>query len=185
MDVFKGLPEILHRAIPRFQSFLTIFIRMCTTISYLPFQWLYPGAYQPLQPVAVLLVDLLKEPHSTEAHESQVLLEKIFSLLGPGGRITNTDSNPVTWSDQRHASKGAKQSWARLEKLRSKVWQKLGLDASVLWTRTIGESTLEPKSVGASQIQVSTSDMTEQPLSFSEQDKRFDSDHPLRTDLQK
>jgi len=158
---------------------------MCTTISYLPFQWLYPGAYQPLQPVAVLLVDLLKEPHSTEAHESRILLEKIFSLLGPGGRITNTNSNLVAWSDQRYASKGAKQSWARLEKLRSKVWQKLGLDSSVLWTRTIGKSTLEPESVDVSQIQVTTSDRMEQQLSFSEQDKRLDSDDPLRTDIQK
>ena len=130
----------MHRAIPRFQSFLSIFIRMCTTESYLPFQWLYPGAYQPLQCVAVLLIDLLKAPLSPEASKSQALLENIFSLLGPEGRITNGTLNVASWPNQRYASAGARQAWMRLEKLRSKVWQKLGLDHSVLWARTVGKT---------------------------------------------
>jgi hypothetical protein len=51
---------------------------MCTTESYLPYWWLYPGAYQPLQPVAVLLTDLLNKPQSLEASKSRALLEKTF-----------------------------------------------------------------------------------------------------------
>lgn len=49
-------------------------------------------------------------------------------------------SSPTNWPDQRHASTGSKQAWMRLEKLRSKVWQKLGLDHNVLWMRSISAS---------------------------------------------
>jgi hypothetical protein len=154
---------------------------MCTTISYLPFQWLYPGAYQPLQPVAVLLVDLLKEPQSLESQESRVLLEKIFSLLGPGGRINNSNSSMAKWPDQRYASKGAKQAWERLEKMRSKAWQKLGLDSSVLWMRTMGETTGQPENVDTSDLRAHTSEMAP----ALDQDRRSDNDHPPRTDIPK
>lgn len=121
---------------------------MSTTESYLPYQWLYPGAYQPLQPVAVLLIDLLSNPQSDESPKSRALLEKAFSMLGPGGHRMTNGSLPANWSEQRHASRGAKQAWMRLEKLRSKVWQKLGLDHNVLWMRSIGASTAQSKSPG-------------------------------------
>ena len=124
---------------------------MTTTESYLPFQWLYPGAYQPLQPVAVLLIDLLNNPQSGEALKSRVLLEKTFSLLGPEGRITNGTLSASCWPDQRYASVGAKQAWMRLEKLRSKVWQKLGLDHNVLWMRTIRKSVPQSESAGSAE----------------------------------
>ena len=113
---------------------------MSTTESYLPYQWLYPGAYQPLQPVAVLLIDLLNNPTSEESTKSQALLQQTFSMLGPEGRITNGVLSMNCWSDHRYASAGSKQAWMRLEKLRSKVWQKLGLDHNVLWMRSISAS---------------------------------------------
>jgi hypothetical protein len=136
----------LYRAIPRFQSFLAIFIDISTTESYAPYQWLYPGAYQPLQPVAVLLIDLLNNPKSEESARSRALLEKAFSMLGPGGRMTNGSLGVNCWPDQRYASGGSKQAWMRLEKLRSKVWQKLGLDHNVLWMRSISASKAPSKS---------------------------------------
>lgn len=121
---------------------------MSTTKSYLPYQWLYPGAYQPLQPVAVLLIDLLNNPQSEESSKSRALLEKTFSMLGPEGRITNGALGVNCWPDQRYASSGSKQAWMRLEKLRSKVWQKLGLDHNVLWMRSISASGRQSRSPG-------------------------------------
>ncbi|KFZ07010.1 hypothetical protein V501_06860 [Pseudogymnoascus sp. VKM F-4519 (FW-2642)] len=163
--------ELRTRAIPRFQSFLSIFIKMCTTDSYLPFQWLYPGAYQPLQCVAVMLIDLLKAPVSPEAAKSQSLLENIFSLLGPEGRISSGTLNVSSWPNQRYASAGAKQAWMRLEKLRSKVWQKLGLDHSVLWARTIGKTSQQSYSTDTAQAGSSMGQTTaQQPLPPNQND---------------
>jgi hypothetical protein len=158
---------------------------MCTTKSYLPFQWLYPGAYQPLQPVAVLLIDLLNNPQSSEASKSRALLEKTFSLLGPEGRITNGTLNVTSWSDQRHASAGAKQAWMRLEKLRSKVWQKLGLDHSVLWMRTIRKTVQHSESAGTAERWTPTSQIIVQQSPPSEQDKGPDANLLLGTEPQK
>ena len=154
----------IHRAIPRFQSFLSIFIDMCSSESYLPYQWLYPGAYQPLQPVAVLLIDLLKNPKSVEAAMSRSLLEKTFSLLGPEGRITNGALSVNCWPDQRYASAGARQAWMRLEKLRSKVWQKLGLDHNVRWMRTIRKTTPQSRSPGTPSQSSTNQVIMQQPL---------------------
>jgi hypothetical protein len=114
----------LFRTIPRFQTFLSIFLDMCTTSSYRAYHWLYPGSYQPLQPTAVLLVDLSDYPRSAEAVASRKLIDRTFSLLGPYGRLTNgiTMEN-TTWQRASPASAGARQVWDVLEKLRWKVWQ--------------------------------------------------------------
>jgi hypothetical protein len=119
---------------------------MCSTRQYQPFQWLYPGAYQPLQPAAVLLIDLMKEPHSAEAAQSKTLLETIFSLLGPEGRVAGIIQG--RGMRQRHASSGARQAWSRLENLRKKVWKTLGLDSSVMWSRSFSD---EPAQVGGAE----------------------------------
>jgi hypothetical protein len=158
---------------------------MCTTKSYLPFQWLYPGAYQPLQPVAVLLIDLLNNPQSSEASKSRALLEKTFSLLGPKGRITNGTLNVTSWSDQGHASAGAKQAWMRLEKLRSKVWQKLGLDHGVLWMRTIRKTVQHSESAGYAKRWTPNRQIIAQQSPPSERDKGLDANLPFGTEPQK
>jgi Fungal specific transcription factor domain len=127
----KMRPEaILH-----FQTWLHTFLKMCSTKSYSPFQWLYPGAYQPLQASAVLLIDLMNEPTSEQAFESRILLERVFSLLGPDGRVSVEASE--SFAALHHRSKGANTAWARLEKLRRKVWRRLGLDSTLVWTRGI------------------------------------------------
>ncbi|KAH6663416.1 fungal-specific transcription factor domain-containing protein [Halenospora varia] len=177
--------ELRARAIPRFQSFLSIFIDMCTAESYLNYQWLYPGAYQPLQPVAVLLTDLWKNPQSLEASKSRALLEKTFSLLGPEGRITNGASRASCWPDQRYTSVGAKQAWMRLEKLRSKVWQKLGLDHRVLWMKSIRQTGQQSESVVTAARSASTSQVTTQQPQSSEQSEGPDANLSLSAEPQK
>jgi hypothetical protein len=114
---------------------------MCSTRQYQPFQWLYPGAYQPLQPAAVLLIDLMKEPQSAEAAQSKTLLETIFSLLGPEGRVAGIIQG--RGMRQSQASSGARQAWSRLENLRKKVWKTLGLDSSVVWSRSLSDEPVQ------------------------------------------
>lgn len=128
--------DLRSEAIPKFQSMTRIFVEMCNTQPYRPFQWLYPGSYQPLQPTAVLLIDLMRNPKSPEAKKSRALLEMIFSLLGPEGRMT-VASDRLGGVKHRNVPSRAKEAWARLDRLRKKVWKALGLESSVMWSRSI------------------------------------------------
>jgi hypothetical protein len=108
---------------------------MCSTPLFRPFQWLYPGTFQPLQQTAALLIDMRKNPMSPDVRESRVLLDMLFSLLGPEGRITTGESG-----NQRYFSGTSRGAWSLLDKLRRKVWRQLGLDASVMWSRGLSET---------------------------------------------
>ena len=159
---------------------------MSTTESYLPYQWLYPGAYQPLQPVAVLLIDLLNNPTSEESMKSRALLEETFSMLGPEGRFTNGALSVNCWPDQRYASAGAKQAWMRLEKLRSKVWQKLGLDHNVLWMRSISANAAGQSGSHSTPTQTAPNNqvITRYPISL-DQLNSADTNVPMISEAQK
>jgi hypothetical protein len=161
--------NIRHEGIASFQGWLRIFLKICDTNAYGPFQWLYPGAYQPLQPVAALLQDLIKEPNSDEASESRLLIERVFAMVGPDGRVS---ANSMFGTLIRlHASSGAKKSWMRLEKLRRKAWNQLGLDPNVMWTRAIQpniNATTTSENLGQSFPQdltgITTNSMSNDPL---------------------
>ena len=90
-------------------------------------------------------------------------------MLGPGGRITNGALGIDFWPDYRYASGGSKQAWMRLEKLRSKVWQKLGLDHNVQWMRSISASTPQSGSHGApDQSNSNTQTITRYPIQLDQ-----------------
>lgn len=131
-----------YRAIPKIQAFMRTYIEMCSTPLFRPFQWLYPGTFQPLQPTAALLIDMRKNPMSSDARESRELLEKLFSLLGPEGRITAGESG-----SQRYFSDTSRGAWSLLNKLRKKVWRQLGLDPNVVWSQCLREASEDQKVV--------------------------------------
>ena len=103
---------------------------MCTTQSFRPFFWIYPGLYQPLQATALLLADLLKRPTSPEAQRSRVLVEGVFSLLGPDGRVVGKQEGIVP----QGVGSGGRQAWTMLRRLREKAWEKAGLKSNMVWT---------------------------------------------------
>jgi len=72
---------------------------------------------------------------SSDVRESRVLLDMLFSLLGPEGRITTGESG-----NQRYFSGTSRGAWSLLDKLRKKVWMQLGLDPSVMWSRGLNEA---------------------------------------------
>jgi len=127
------------------------FITMCSSPLYRPFHWLYPGSWQPLQPTAALLIDMRKNPTSPDARESRVILDMLFSLLGPEGRITAGTGEGYVNVGQRYMANSSMGAWSLLDKLRKKVWRQLGLDSSVMWSRGLSESADEQGSQGASQ----------------------------------
>lgn len=121
------------------------FINMCSSPAYRPYQWLYPGSWQPLQPTAALLIDMRKHPTSNDARESRIILDMLFSLLGPEGRITAGEGHVNV--GQRYMASSTVGAWSLLDKLRKKVWRQLGLDSSVMWSRGLSESSDDPNNV--------------------------------------
>lgn len=122
MDIF--------RLIRHCHSFIEIFLEMCINVSFQHYQWLYPGMYQALHPIAIILADLWNRPHSSEATTSRLLMDRVFSLLGPdGGVVTATDNS----STRRHLSTGGKKAWSVLYKMKRNAWVKAGLDPDVIW----------------------------------------------------
>jgi len=122
--------EARSDAIPHYQNYVEIFLRMSTEERFQKFQWLYPQSYQPLHPTAVLLIDSMRKSCSSEMERSKTLIRSIFSLVGPEGRITNGSVNTEHGMSQFRQNKGAKRAWDRLEKLRVRVWNHLGLDSN-------------------------------------------------------
>jgi hypothetical protein len=104
---------------------------MCTEPSYAPFQWIYPGNYQPLQAVALLLTDILDKPTSNEASASHYLIDRVFSLLGEEDGVVAEQNGHL---QQRKLSISGKKAWAMLWHLRRRALQSMGADPSILWT---------------------------------------------------
>lgn len=59
---------------------------------------------------------------------SMQLIDRVFSLLGPTGRLVSPGSY-----QSLPLLTGAKQVWTVLEKLRAKVWHDLGYDHTLFW----------------------------------------------------
>jgi hypothetical protein len=73
----------------------------------------------------------------------------------------------------------------RLEKLRSKVWQKLGLDHNVLWMRSIRKTGQRSENVGRTERSTLTSQVITQQRLPSEQNEGPDADLSLGAEPQK
>lgn len=117
-------------ALKHVHSFVQTFIEMCTEPSFRSYFWLYPGTYQPLQATAILLADLIQCPDSSEASNSRILVDKIFSLRGPdGGVVPEENGRPA----QRKLSSTGIEAWTMLRNLRRHAWRKAGRDPRVIW----------------------------------------------------
>ena len=117
-------------AIPHFHSYVQQYVDLCTEPLYAPFQWMYPGNYQPLQALSVLLADVLEKPTSIEAPTSRCLIDNIFSLLGQDGGVVAERDGEL---QQRPLSVSGKDAWTMLWQLRHRAWERMKADPSVLW----------------------------------------------------
>lgn len=119
-----------HSAILHYQAYLRCYIELNTTHSFRPLRWLYPGYHQPIQAVAILLVDLYRNPRNQHALESQTLIERLFSILQQEDSLIDMHLKQV--HGRSHARRPFAMAWRKLEELRRTVWSKLGLNESTL-----------------------------------------------------
>jgi len=119
---------MVDSAVQHAQAFVQLFIRVCDDPVSEPFHWMYPGTYQPLQAVSLLLADLLQYPHSDEASESRALVDAVFDLY-------NVDEGMVSQNHPRHRqlSPSGKDAWSILSRTRKKALAQIGQDHHTLF----------------------------------------------------
>ena len=88
---------------------------------------MYPGTYQPLQAVSLLLADLLQRPHSDEAGLSRGLIDATFEMYQVGEGIVSQNDPP-----RRQLSSSGKYAWSILVRTRKKALDLIGQDHHVL-----------------------------------------------------
>lgn len=96
---------------------------------------MYPGTYQPLQAMALLLADLLSFPHSDEAPTTQGLVDAIFDLYQiDQGMITGTDP------PRRKLSLLGKEAWSMLGRIRKRALEQMDQDPHVVLPSSMSSS---------------------------------------------
>ena len=89
---------------------------------------MYPGTFQPLQAVSLLLADLLQYPHSDEASDSRALVDAVFDLYKVDEGIISQNSPP-----RRQLSPSGKAAWSFLSRTRKKALAQTGQDHHILF----------------------------------------------------
>lgn len=88
---------------------------------------MYPGTYQPLQAVSLLVADLLQRPRSDDSELSRGVVDRVFEMYDVDHGIVNQD-DPV----QRDLSVQGKIAWTMLARARRKALELVGDDPHIL-----------------------------------------------------
>lgn len=88
---------------------------------------MYPGTYQPLEMVSLLLADLLSFPQSEEAATSAGLVDAIFQLY-QSSRVVTEASNPL----RGKLSPSRREVWSSLVHMRKKALERMDQDPCAL-----------------------------------------------------
>lgn len=82
----------------------------------------------------ILLLDLNRTPDGPTAAESRKAIDIAFALCGPYGGIVGGGTSDGQLM-QRPLTEGGREAWEYFGRLRTKAWQKAGLDPDIVWTR--------------------------------------------------
>ncbi|KAK5206792.1 hypothetical protein LTR07_010053 [Exophiala xenobiotica] len=119
---------IRSNAVKHAQAFIQLFIRVCNDPISEPFHWMYPGTYQPLQAVSLLLAHTLQHSYSDDASLSRGLIDAIFEFYQVDEGIVSQGEPP-----RRQLSPSGKDAWTMLVRTRRKALEQIGVDHHVLY----------------------------------------------------
>ena len=130
------------RVLPYARHYLESFLAISSDPFFENFQWSVPATTQPVHATMTLLLDVHDFPHSAEAPEQRVLLDRTFAYVhfdstfihagvsGAPGHGPGTGSDPKDSSEGRPANSA---SWTVLRLIRARAWRRAGLDPEALW----------------------------------------------------
>lgn len=80
----------------------------------------------------ILIQEIDREPDGPMSAESRSIVDEAFAICGPTGGLAGVEEYKLI---SRHLTEGGREAWDLLRHLRSKAWQKCGVDPDMLWTR--------------------------------------------------
>jgi hypothetical protein len=113
------------------REYLHRFIRLTQCNDFQPWHWCWPGQHQPLYSIMALLQDLEDNPSDRAAIETRRLIDLAIFMCGPQaneGILSSEDGSP----DARPLHDGGSEAWVFIRRVRERVWEKAGLDPSIL-----------------------------------------------------
>lgn len=126
---------------------------------------MYPGTYQPLQAVSLLIADLLHKPYSDEAETSRGLIDRMFEMYSVDHGIINK-AEPA----RRDLSAVGRSAWRMLVRARRKALELMGEDSHLLIPST-PEGTTADKCVCGERIALSADYVPTQEISILEEEQ--------------
>lgn len=98
-----------------------------------PFHWAWPGKYQPLHALMVLIREVERNPADANSKLFREVVDEALALCGPNG-------SGLTYSDGpnlavRNLTEGGSEAWDFIRALRRHAWVRAGADPDVMFTR--------------------------------------------------
>lgn len=113
------------------REYLHHFMILTECPDFQPWHWCWPGQHQPLHSIMALLTDLEENPSDPLAAETRKLIDLALCICGESG-----DNGIVSMEDghttPRPLHDGGSRSWDFIRRERDRIWEKHGLDPSIL-----------------------------------------------------
>ncbi|KAF2092461.1 hypothetical protein NA57DRAFT_82315 [Rhizodiscina lignyota] len=115
------------------RSYIMKFIYLAVDIDFRPFQWAWPGKYQPLHAIMILIREVDKDPYGPGSRDAREIVDEAMALCDPDGSgITYFDGSKLLG---RPLTEGGHEAWELIWRLRARAWTKANVDPDVLFTR--------------------------------------------------
>jgi hypothetical protein len=96
------------------------------------FHWCWPGRYQPLHAIMIIVREVGQNPQWASAVAYRAIVDDALALCSPNGGLTVMDSRGMVL---RPLNNGGSEVWDFIKRLRARVWTRCGADPDILPSR--------------------------------------------------
>jgi hypothetical protein len=130
------------------------------------FQWCWPGRYQPLHALMILIREIDQNPRGPSVRTYIAIVDQALALCSPSGGLTVTDRNGLV---HRQLNDGGSEAWDLINRLRARVWTKCGADPDILPSRQEVYICAKERAAGLIEFDVNLREEADNQATSSEQ----------------